>query len=531
MGAGVEQRFRRRRFVAGAASGAVALALPAWLRPSASPSLERALAGNVKPYTRRLPIPRELTEADLTLPIKPAEVKILPGRKTKMWTYGGTFPGPTIRRPSGERTTVTFKHRLPTKAGELTVHLHGAHTRSKDDGQPGGLTRAQPRSVFCDISPGLSEEASGNDLLIAPGEERQYRYDFIEDGAHERAAMHWYHDHRLDRTGLNVWRGLAGMWITEDETDLALPLPRGKRDLPLMIADRDFDSKNQLANPFKHLVPPDDGAQGKHVLVNGAALPFHVVSPQRHRLRILNASNFRAYNLAFQEPTPPVWQIATESGLMPQALERERILIGPGERVELIVDFAAIRGQSVELRSVPREDGEVSLGSKPYHGPLMEFRVSGEKLGDDTAEPQYLDLPPLPAWTETVSAETPVDFEWDVSGGFAGSPWKINGKTFSPDRVETKPKLGSVVVWEIANNTSVAHMMHPHHTDWYTLERGDAPVPPEENCLKETFFLDPFERIKIAGKISDYTGKYVMHCHMIDHEDHGLMSQFEVVPA
>ena len=82
--------------------------------------------------------------------------------------------------------------------------------------------------------------------------------------------MHWYHDHRLDRTGENVWRGLAGMWITEDETDLALPLPRGERDLPLMIADRDFDSKNQLTDPFDHLIPPDDGAKGKHVLVNGA---------------------------------------------------------------------------------------------------------------------------------------------------------------------------------------------------------------------------------------------------------------------
>ena len=220
-----------------------------------------------------------------------------------MWTYDGTFPGPTIRRPSGERTTVKFKHRLPKKAGELTVHLHGAHTRSKDDGQPGGLTRSQPRSFYCDISPGLSERASGNDLLIEPGSERKYRYDFTEDGADERAAMHWYHDHRLDRTGENVWRGLAGMWITEDAVDLALPLPRGDRDLPLMIADRDFDSKNQLKDPFDHLIPPDDGAQGKHVLVNGAVLPYHPVSAQRHRIRILNASNFRAYNLFFEGPS------------------------------------------------------------------------------------------------------------------------------------------------------------------------------------------------------------------------------------
>jgi len=192
-GAGDERRFRRRRFVAGAATGAAALALPAWLRPSGGFDLGEALAASVEPYSRRLPIPRELTAANLKIPIKQAEIKVLPGRKTKMWTYGGTFPGPTIRRPSGRRTTVTFEHRLPKSAGELSVHLHGAHTRSNDDGQPGGLTRSQPRSLYCDISPQLSERASGNNLLIKPGAKRTYRHDFTEDGSDERGAMHWYH--------------------------------------------------------------------------------------------------------------------------------------------------------------------------------------------------------------------------------------------------------------------------------------------------------------------------------------------------
>jgi len=527
--AGDERRFRRRRFVAGAATGAAALALPAWLRPRGGSSLDLARAAGIEPYTRRLPIPRELRGANLTIPIKQAQVAVLPGRKTTMWTYGGTFPGPTIRRPSGKRTTVTFEHRLPKRAGELSVHLHGAHTRSKDDGQPGGLTRSQPRSLYCDISPRLSERASGNDLLIKPGAKRTYRHDFTEDDSDERGAMHWYHDHRLDRTGENVWRGLAGMWITEDDVDLALPLPRGERDVPLMIADRAFDSKNQLTDPFAKLEPPNDGAQGGQVLINGAILPFHRVSAQRHRLRILNASNFRPYNLAFQSAgSLPVFQVATESGLIPQALERDRILIGPGERVELIVDFAAARGEDVVLRSVPRQDGQNALGSKSYEGPLLQFRVSNQAVADDTAQPQDLDLPPLPAWVQDV--EVPQDpFAWSVSGGFGGEPWKINGKTFDPNRVERRPRLGDVVVWEIANNTQYAHVMHPHHTDWYRLKRGSDPPPPEEDCLKETFFLDPFESITIAGKMSDYTGKFVMHCHMLDHEDHGLMSQFEVV--
>ncbi len=525
--AGDERGFRRRRLLTGAATGAAALALPAWLRPGGSPRLESAFAAPLEPYSRKLPIPREITRGDIALKIRQADISVLPGQKTKMWTYGGTFPGPTIRRPSGKRTTVTFDHQLPRKAGELSVHLHGAHARSKDDGQPGGLTQSQPRSVYCDISPDLSSRASGNDLLIEPGEKRKYTYDFVEDGGDERAAMHWYHDHRLDRTGENVWRGLAGMWITEDSTDLALLLPRGERDLPLMLTDRSFDSKNQLTDPFAKLEPPDDGAQGKHILINGAVLPFHRVSGQRHRLRILNASNFRAYNLFFDASVRlSVAQIATESGLMPKALERDRILVGPGERVELIVDFAAIRGGEVVLRSVAREDGEDALGSKPYLGPLMKFRVAPDVLADDTAEPQELDLPGLPPWTEAIPP-TGDPFEWNISRALG--PWLINGKTFSPGRVETRPERGSVVVWRITNNTSVAHMMHPHHTDWYMLERNGDPPPPHEDCLKETFFLDPFDSILIAGKMSDYTGKYVMHCHMLDHEDHGLMSQFEVV--
>lgn len=526
--AGDESRFPRRRFLAGAATGAAALALPAWLRPVSGSSIASALA--IEPFERRLPIPRELTGADLKIPMKQAEVSILPGKKTKMWTYGGTFPGPTVRRPSGVRTSVTFDHALGAKAGELSVHLHGAHAAAKHDGYPGGLTRSQPRSFYCEITPRLGERASGNDLLIKPGENRKYVYEFMEDGSPERAAMHWYHDHRLDRTGENVWRGLAGMWITEDEDELALPLPSADEDVPLMIADRSFDSNNQLTDPFEKLTPPDDGAQGKHILVNGAVLPFHPVTAQRHRLRILNASNFRAYNLYFDSAVP-VHQIATESGLMPAAIERlDRILIGPGERVELIVDFAAASGQDVVLRSGPRADGEKLLGSKPYDGPLMQFRVDDTEVEDPAAHPEELDLPALPAWTQEVSSESPVDHVWGVSGGTVFSrSWKINGKTFSPDRVEASPQLGSVVVWKIENNTQVAHMMHPHHTDWFALSRGGDPVPAEEACLKETFFLDPGETITIAGKMSDYTGKYVFHCHMLDHEDHGLMSQFEVV--
>jgi FtsP/CotA-like multicopper oxidase with cupredoxin domain len=520
-------RLGRRAFLGALGGGALAALLPFDLRSSvASPAAARGWhAAAPPPFRTSLPFPEELRGAKLQIPIREAEVQILPGPKTRMWTYGGTFPGPTIRRPAGRRTEVTFHHQLPSSAGELTVHLHGGHNRTQFDGQPGGLTASHPRSFYCDIPRGLSPRKSGNDLLIEPGGRKTYVYDLVEGGHPERAALQWYHDHRLDHTARHVWRGLAGMWIVDDELDASLPLPAGERDIPLMIADRSFDRHNQLTDPFTGLRPPADGVAGSLALVNGAYLPHHRVTPCRYRLRVVNVSGFRPYNLHLSNGAPMV-QIGTDSGLMPQPVRRNQVLLGPGERADLIVDFAGAGGDSVELRSGPRHDGLGGAGSRPYVGALMQFRVGSGRVADRTRVPRR--LRPLPGWTKHVS-RTP-DRTWTISvGGLFKPTWLINGRTFNPAHAEAFPRLDTTETWEIFNRTNVAHMMHLHHTDWYLLARDGKPPPPWEDCLKETFFLYPGERILVAGHFADYTGKFVVHCHMLDHEDHGLMSQFEVV--
>ncbi len=464
-----------------------------------------------------------LTAAQIQLDMDEAEVSILPGRPTEMWTYGGTFPGPTIRRPAGETTEVTFRHRLPASAGELTVHLHGGHNASEHDGQPGGLTEAQPRSLYCDISPRLSAKQAGNDLLIGPGGERTYTYEGLEDGAPERSSFQWYHDHRLDNTARNVWRGLAGMWILDDQFDEALPLPRGRRDLPLMITDRSFRSNNQLTNPFGGFAhPPDDGVTGDLVLVNGAYLPHHRVGGRRHRLRVLNASNFRSYNLKLSNGAP-MTQIATESGLMPRPVERTQVLVGPGERVELVVDFGAFPHRDVELLSVRRPGTHDGLGSGAYEGPLMQFRV-GRRRPDPASVPEA--LRPLPDWVDDAPQQSQKTWRVEIEG----LRWVINGESYDPSYVEHSPVIGTTETWTLKNATSVAHLVHLHHTDFFMRSRNGGQPRPWERCLKETFFLDGFEEVEVAGHFSDHLGKFVVHCHMLDHEDHGLMSQFEVVP-
>ncbi len=501
--------------------------LPGRLRPNGLASLFEgpAPALAATDFQRPLPIPRVLRGEELTIPIREADVQLLPGRKTRMWTYDGSFPGPTIRRRSGERTKVTFVHELPNKVGELTVHLHGGHSRSRFDGQPGGLTKSHPFARWCGVPHDLTARQSGNDYLIKPGESMTYVYDHVEDGHPERAAFQWYHDHRLELTARNLWHGLAGMWILDDSLEESLPLPKGDRDIPLMIVDRSFDDRNQLSDPFTNRRAPNDGIFGEKILVNGAHLPRHQVSAQRYRLRILNASQFRAYNLFLSDGAKLV-QIGSDSGLMPKPVPRNEVLLGPAERAEVIVDFAKAARKSVELRSGPRHDGVTALGSRPFIGPLMQFQVGG-RVPDNTRVPKR--LRPLPGWAKRAKKRE-ADHRWEITiGGGFQTKWLINGKTFNPAHSDTFPQLGKTVVWEITNKTAVSHMMHMHASDWYLLERDGKRPKPWEDCLKETFFLNPHETILVAGHFSDYTGKYVIHCHMLDHEDHGLMAQFEVV--
>ena len=514
------RRLSRRALLSAAATGALALALP--MRPRLGASTFAAL----KParFKRKLVIPPELTGAQIEIEMRQAKIAVLPGAKTKMWTYGGSFPGPTIRRPAGEPTEVTFVHRLPKQAGELTIHLHGGHNRASEDGQPGGLTKSQPRALYCRISDKLAPGDSGNDLLIKPGGRRTYVYDLIEDGGPERAAFQWYHDHRFERTAPNVWKGLAGMMIIDDTFEAALPLPTGDRDIPLMIVDRSFDKNNQLTDPFSGTAhAPNDGVVGKLALVNGVHLPYHQVAAARYRVRVLNAANFSLYNLELSNGDQ-VTQIATESGLMPEPVRRKQALIGPGERVELILDFTNLAGKRVVLQSA-RHKGSDGLSSKTHVGPLMEFRV-GERVEDETRIPE--ELRPLPGWAEQASSS--VDRKWEITIGSGLIPtWLINGKTFDPSRSDARPKLNTTETWELHNRTKVAHAMHMHHTDWYMLSRNGKRPPAHERCLKETFLLGPNDKVRVAGRFSDFTGKYVIHCHMLDHEDHGLMAQFEVV--
>src|SRR3954454_22045142 len=247
-----------------------------------------ATSATAAPFTSRpLLFPPISTAADISIGINEACVSILDGPCTYMWTYGGTYPGLMIRRPTGQRTRVTFANNLPALAGAKTVHHHGNHSASADDGQ-----------------------VTGAQFLFEPGQTRTYTYQGIEDGQNERGAMQWYHDHRMGETGMTGWMGLAGIYIIDDPADPPT-LPSGEYELPLVIADRQFDSDNQLQyfyDPF--------GVAGNKVLINGVYEPYLDVADRKYRFRIMNAANSRIYKLTLGTGDT-VTQIGTESGLLP----------------------------------------------------------------------------------------------------------------------------------------------------------------------------------------------------------------------
>ena len=254
-------------------------------------------------------------------------------------------------------------------------------------------------------------------------------------------------------------------------------------------------------------------------------MPHHRVAARRYRLRILNVSPFRSYNLHLSNGAPMV-QIATDSGLMPAPVRRQEILLGPAERVEVIVDFASARGETRRAAQRRRHAGRNVTGARTYAGALMQFRVGpsasttgpGSRAGCGRCRSGRA----RPSASPTTAGRS-------RSAVSSRPTWQINGRTFNPAYADAFPKLGTTETWEVHNRTTVAHVMHLHHTDWYLLARDGKRPPPWEDCLKDTFFVYPGERILLAGHFSDYAGKFVVHCHMLDHEDHGLMSQFEVV--
>lgn len=487
------------------------------LRPGQTAELLRSRVRLPEPFEVPLPIPpvARPTSTDATTDYyeivqREANVEILPGLRTTITGYDGIFPGPTIVSRSGRQTVVRHRNELTVP---VAVHLHGGHTPPASDGYPTDLvlpTTGWRHSARHDM---LGDTSDG---------EREYVYPM-----EQRAATLWYHDHRMDFTGPQVYRGLAGFHLIQDDEEDALPLPKGERDIPLMICDRAFDDDGSFRYPALDPslrstpgVEADfmEGVLGDVVLVNGAPWPVLEVEAARYRLRILNASNARRYRLAL-DPAPgegaAFVQIGSDGGLLERPVEHDSIDIAPAERFDVVVDFSAFRPGS-EMTLVNRL-GEEGIAR------VMRFRVT-RRASDDSRIPDRLSrlerLDPVNA----VRTRT-----WEFRRGAVGdhAGWTINGEAFDPDRMDATPKLGEIEIWRFA--TDLHHPVHIHLDPFQVVDRRGRGPGRFDGGWKDTVDVRPTEIVDVAVRFTDYRGPYLLHCHNLEHEDMAMMAAYETV--
>ncbi|NUT06629.1 MAG: multicopper oxidase family protein [Hamadaea sp.] len=492
------------------------------------------------PFTVPLPLPPVLRPVGTTdgtdryeITQRETTLEVLPGIGTPMWTYGGVFPGPTIETRRGRPVVVTHRNELPVPT---VVHLHGGRTPAAHDGYPTDLVLPAAWAALGEhaghaghgsaghSSAGHSSAEQGMGDARAVVAKTQRAYEFPLD---QRATMLWYHDHRMDFTGPAIWRGLAGMHFVRDDIEDAVDLPRGDHEVPLMIADRAFDAGGRLAYPALDPALLGEagveeaylgGVLGDVILVNGAPWPVHEVDTGVYRLRILNASNARHYDLAaVAEDGRPLSliQIGADQGLLAAPVRHEHLLIAPAERYDVLIDFGGMPVGS-RVRLVNRLGAGRTADVLQFH---LVRRGAGARIPDKLADD-------LPEWDRS-SATVVRDLAFRAGRMRGGHGWLVDGRPFDPSRTDVTTRLGDVEVWRLI--ADVHHPVHLHLVGFRVLSRGGGEPLPQDAGLKDTISLRPGESAEIITRFDGYRGRYLFHCHNAEHEDMGMMANLEIV--
>ncbi len=429
------------------------------------------------PFRAELPIPPELVATSrrrdretYELTIRKGFAEILPGVETPVYGYDGLYPGPTIRARKGRETVVRQRNQL---SFDVNVHLHGGTVPAAHDGHPMDL--------------------------IAPGDTLTYRYP-----NHQDAATLWYHDHAHGHTARSIHYGMAAFYLLEDEREEELELPRGEFDVPLMIQDRAFADDGS----FKYLPNADTGFLGDTLLVNGAVVPRMRVKRRRYRLRFLNGSNAREYALMLGRGRP-MTQIGSDGGLLPRPVRRTRLTLAPAERADVVIDFSDFRAGSEVVLGNALGDGTTAA--------VMRFDVARGGGAEEARVPRRLrrlERIPPPAVDRR--------FELSLGTSIRGPEWRIGGRAFDMERTDIRPRLGTSEQWQFVNPSNRVHPMHLHGFLFRVLE------PQGTTGWKDTVPVRPGETVTIQPWFSPYPGRYVFHCHALEHGDFGMMLQMEV---
>lgn len=421
-----------------------------------------------------LRIPPTVSPSGLTLSPAPATLDLGGGQTSPGLAFNGAFPGPTIRATVGQSASIVMQNGLPE--GTI-VHWHGLVVPHEADGHP----------------------------IQAVGPGGSYAYQFA---LAQRAGLSWYHPHPHMRVGRQVHQGLAGLFIIDDPAELALNLPSGPYDIPLVIRDGRLNASGQL-----EYVDGVSGHPGNTIFCNGVRDATLNVDTNRYRFRILNASNTRVFTMRLSNAAPFIL-IGNDGGLLPARVSVTSITIGPAERVDVVINFAR---QPVGTRIM------LTSNFNSQNFDLLEFVVT-RSITPTGQVPATLST--IPTYQRAAAVRT-------RSFSFDGA-MRINGVSYDMNRIDFRVPFGDLELWRFSNpntGTNVNHPVHVHGAHFQVISRtgGRGTVFPWERGWKDTVLLTPLETVEVLVRFDHYRGLYLLHCHRLEHEDMGMMSNFEVV--
>ena len=546
----------RRDFLGLCVASVPALALANKIRGNETTQPAYRTPASLERYIDPLPIPKRLSPYGTSPGKIQYRMRILECRQqlhsqlppTRLWGFEGQYPGPTIEALQNRPIEVRWENHLPARhLFQIDAHIHGA-------GPPAPPVRTVPHlhgSRTQSASDGLPEK------WFTPGASALYLYPNCQ-----QPATLWYHDHAVGVTRLNVYAGLSGFYLLRNEEERKMNLPSGEYEIPLLLQDRTLDEQGQLAyvptmESGEKLPPGVWGPEffGELPVVNGAIYPYIEVEPRRYRLRMLNGANSRFFhlylNLAKRATDIPALvefhQIGTDGGLLPSPVALNKLLLAPAERADLIVDFSGLEGKTVTLGNdapAPFPGWDQINSRHPRLYELMQFRVTRPLSRVNAFSlPPAIASPGLDANKSVATRDFVLSEKMDGHGRSLGV--RINDKGYD-DPVTERVTLGSTEKWRFINTTDDAHPMHLHLVQFKILERQGfnpatlspgplellgSPRPPAANEAgwKDTAVVQPRDVLTILVRFDGYTGRYVYHCHMLEHEDNDMMRPYEVV--
>jgi blue copper oxidase len=446
-------------------------------------------------------IPDTISGTNFNLTLRDTFAQFLPGQQTITAGINGKFWGPTLFFNDGDTVQMNVTNNLNDST---TIHWHGFHLPAVMDGGP--------------------------HQIIPPGTVWQPYWK-----VKNRAATYWYHPHLHMMAEQQMTEGMGGLIIVRDATESALALPRtyGVDDIPIILTDRRFDASNQF----------EVSHYGDTMMTNFTLNAQYNLPAQMVRMRVLNAATERFYNIGFSD-NRSFYVITADGGLLDAPVALTRLTMGPGERVEILVDFTGQSGQSFDLKAYNSTLTNAIPGGEPVNFPVPEFQndlgkrdfnilhinVTAQTANPITTMPATLTTNTF--WP-TASATVNRTLSFNAVNGPQYPPGLslIDNTAFDINVINKTVNVGDVELWTLTNTSNVAHPFHIHDIQFYITEKNGAAAPAYEQGWKDVVWVPSGQTVKFIGKFEDYTDPvrpFMYHCHIAFHEDGGMMGQFVV---